>query len=132
MRALVPRVISDVGDWFETEFAQMGAHPIRVEDFQDKDRYVLRAEVPGVDPQRDVKVTVDAGVLTVEAQRSEETREKHRSEFRYGSLRRSVTLPATADEEKISARYNKGVLEVTVPLRGPEPAGRAIPVERAD
>jgi HSP20 family protein len=69
---LMPRVFSDVGDWFESEFAQfrLGAYPLRVEDFQDKDRYVLRAELPGVDPERDVRVSVDNGVLTVEASAS--------------------------------------------------------------
>jgi HSP20 family protein len=130
----MPRLFSDVGDWFGSELAQfwLGAYPLRVEDFQDKDQYVLRAELPGVDPERDVRVSVDNGVLTVEAQRTEETHDKHRAEFRYGLLRRSVTLPARADQEKISARYDKGILEVGVPLRGPEPSGRSIPVEHAD
>ena len=131
MRALVPRVIADVEDWFEGELATLGSHPIRVEDFRDKDKYVLRAELPGLDPEHDVKVNVDRGVLIVEAERAEEKHEKHRTEFRYGALRRSVTLPGTADEDKISARYDKGILEVIVPLRQPEPAGRAIPVEQS-
>ena len=132
MRALVPRVFTDVEDWFATELASLGAHPIRVEDYREKDKYVLRAEVPGVDPERDVKINVERGVLTVEAERTEKTDEAHRTEFRYGALRRSVTLPGTADEDKISARYEKGVLEVTVPLRQPEASGRSIPVERVD
>jgi HSP20 family molecular chaperone IbpA len=131
MRALIPRVFADVEDWIDGELASLGAHPIRVEDFRDNDKYVLRAELPGLDPEHDVKVNLNRGVLTVEAERSEEKHEKHRTEFRYGALRRSVTLPGTADEEKISARYDKGILEVTVPLRQPEPAGRSIPVERS-
>jgi HSP20 family protein len=63
VRALMPRVFSDVGDWFESELAQFrsGAHPLRVEAFQDMDRYVLRAELPGVDPEeRDVAADQDA------------------------------------------------------------------------
>jgi HSP20 family protein len=131
VRTLVPRVFSDVEDWIGTELAGLGTQPIRVEDFREKDKYVLRAELPGVDPEREVKVNVDRGVLTVEAQRSEEKHERHRSEFRYGALRRSVTLPATADEERISARYDKGILEISVPLREPEREGRAIPVSKA-
>ena len=131
MRALVPRVFADVEDWFGTELASLGVHPIRVEDFREQDKYVLRAELPGLDPERDVKVNVDHGVLTVEAERSEEKHEKHRTEFRYGALRRSVTLPSQADEDKISARYDKGVLEITVPLRQPEAAGHPIPIEKA-
>ena len=132
MKALIPRMFADVEDWVETELATLGARPIRVEDFREQDKYVLRAELPGIDPERDVKVIVDRGVLTVEAERTEEKHERHRTEFRYGALRRSVTLPSPADEDKISARYDKGILEVTVPLRQPEAAGRSIPVEKAD
>lgn len=131
MRPLVPRIFADAEDWFETEMASLGSHPIRLEDFREKDKYVLRAELPGVDPEHDVKVNVDRGVLTVEAERSEEKHDKRRTEFRYGAFRRSVTLPGPADEDKISARYDKGVLEITVPLRQPEPEGRSIPVEPA-
>lgn len=130
IRTLVPRVFGDMEDWVEAELARVGAHPIRVEDFREKDKYVLRAELPGIDPDRDVKVNVDRGVLTVEAQRSEEKHERHRTEFRYGALRRAVTLPSTADEDKISARYDNGILEVSVPLREPEHEGRAIPVAK--
>jgi HSP20 family molecular chaperone IbpA len=121
-------VFGDMEDWAEAELARVGAHPIRVEDFREEDKYVLRAELPGMDPEHDVNVKVDRGVLTVDAQRSEEKHEKHRTEFRYGALRRSVTLPATADEANISARYDNGILEVTVPLREPEQEGRVIPV----
>ena len=131
MRALVPRVFSDVEDWVGTELAGLGIRAIRVEDYRDGDDYVLRAELPGVDPERDVRVNVDRGVLTLEAERTEEKRDHQRTEFYYGAARRSVTLPAAADEEHITARYDNGMLEVRVPLRKPEPEGRQVPVERA-
>jgi HSP20 family molecular chaperone IbpA len=83
-----------------------------------------------MDPEHDVKVNVDHGVLTLEAERSVREHDKQRTEFRYGALRRSITLPSAAEEDKISARYDKGILEITVPLRQPEPAGRAIPIEQ--
>ena len=132
IRTLVPRTFGDLEDWVEAELGGLGAHHIRVEDFREKDRYVVRAELPGMDPDRDIKVNVDRGVLTVEAQRSEEKHEQHRTEFRYGALRRSVSLPTTADEDNISARYDKGILEISVPLREPEHEARAIPVAKAD
>jgi HSP20 family protein len=84
-----------------------------------------------MDPNRDVKINVDHGVLTMEAERSTEKHDRQRTEFFYGALRRSVTLPSTADEDKISARYDKGILEITVPLRQPEQSGRPIPIEQA-
>jgi HSP20 family protein len=130
MRALVPRVFADAEDWFEAELASLGSLPIRLEDFREQDRYVLRAELPGVDPEHDVRIHVNRGVLTVEAERAEEKHDKQRTEFRYGALRRSVTLPSVAEEDKISAKYDKGILEITVPLRQPEPAGRSIPVKQ--
>jgi HSP20 family molecular chaperone IbpA len=124
-------MFTDSEDWFDAEVASLSAHPIRVEDFREEDKYVLRAELPGVDPEH-VKVNIDRGVLTIEAERSRESHAKHRTEFRYGALRRSVTLPSAADEDKVSARYDKGVLEVTVPLRKLEMTERSIPVERVD
>jgi HSP20 family protein len=131
MRALVPRLFTDAEEWIETELASLGTQPIRLEDFRETDKYVLRAELPGVDPEQDVKVSVDHGVLTLEAERSSEKHDRQRTEFRYGAMRRSVKLPTAAEEDKISARYDKGILEITIPLRQPEPTGRAIPIERA-
>ena len=55
-------------------------------------------------------------LTSVPGSRHEEHTEPHRCEFRYGSLVRSVTLPAGADTEHITASYNKGILEITVPV----------------
>ena len=54
----------------------------------------------------------------------------YRSEFRYGMLHRSVRLPANADEAAITATYDRGILEITVPLTAPEPAGRQIAIAK--
>lgn len=85
---------------------------------------MLRAEVPGLDPEKDLQITALHGVLTVKAERREEHTSPNRSEFRYGRLHRSVRLPANADEAGIKAAYRKGILEVTVP----EPAARQIEI----
>jgi HSP20 family protein len=55
----------------------------------------------------------------------EEVKGVNRSEFRYGAPHRSVRLPVNADEEHVTA---KGILEVTVPLTAPQPAGRKVPI----
>jgi len=68
-------------------------------------------------------------MLSIDAERTEEKQEKRRSEFRYGALHRAATLSANAQEDQIKARYDKGILEVTVPLRKAEAPGRAIPIE---
>ncbi|UQA97050.1 Hsp20/alpha crystallin family protein [Streptomyces halobius] len=111
----------DVAEWFEgfpfgLPFAPE-THPIRIEESQMGDAYVVKAELPGVDPDKDVEITLDrTGLLTIHAERAEEERDKERTEFRYGSFTRSVTLPEGVKEEDISASYDKGILTVTAPL----------------
>jgi HSP20 family protein len=109
----------DILDWFDAPwgvFRPVGDNPMRVEDFIKDGRYVLRAELPGIDPEKDLELTVSNGVLTIRAHRQEETQTKYRSEFRYGVFSRSVKLPAGADEDHIQASYDAGVLEVAVSL----------------
>ncbi|MEU6970824.1 Hsp20/alpha crystallin family protein [Kitasatospora aureofaciens] len=91
-------------------------HVIRVEESVEDGAYVIRAELPGVDPDKDIDITVEDGVLTVRAERREEKKDKHRSEFRYGSFTRSVRLPEGCEEGDITAAYDKGVLTVKAPL----------------
>lgn len=122
-----PTRLEDLFDWMEerflpTPFARTFAarHMIRVEDFLDGEDYVLRAELPGIDPERDVDITVVEGTLTVQAERREENKDVGRSEFHYGSFRRTVALPAGADEGDVRATYKDGILEVRVGVRKPE------------
>ena len=78
---------------------------------------VVRAELPGV-KQEDVDITLHNNVLTVSGERKAEQEEERGGyyvrERRYGSFSRSLTVPEGVDESKIHARYENGVLEVTV------------------
>jgi HSP20 family protein len=118
----------DIVDWLESPWTVLrpaaSHHPMRMEDYVKDGAYVLRAELPGVDPDKDIEVTVSKGILTISAHRQEETEGKHRSEFRYGAFARSVTLPEGADEDHIQASYDKGILEVVVTLKD-QAAGNA-------
>lgn len=80
----------------------------------------IRAEAPGIDPDRDAEVTVDDGVLRVRVERRKEERTESdgrvRSEFRYGSFARALTLPRGTDAAKVSATYRDGILDVSVPM----------------
>jgi HSP20 family protein len=101
-----------------------------VEDYIADGRYVLRAELPGIDPDKDVEVTVNAGVLHIRAEKTQKLTVRHRSEFSYESLSRSVTLPLAAKIDDIKATYKGGVLEVSIGLAERENVeGRRIPVE---
>lgn len=107
-----------------------GGHVMRLEDEMKEGSYEVRAEIPGIDPAKDVDITVRDGVLTVKAERSEKKEFDGRSEFAYGSFVRSVTLPAGADEDAIKASYDKGILTVTVPVtEAPEAAEKHISIE---
>ena len=104
-------------------------HLIRLEDEVEDGHYVIRAELPGIDPAKDVDITVTDGQLTIKAERSEKKESKGRSEFSYGSFVRSVTLPAGADEDDIKANYDKGILTVAVALPETPPAEKRVAVQ---
>ena len=107
-------------------------HPIKVEDKVEDGKYELQAELPGVDPSKDVDVTVRDGILTIKAERSEKKDSNGRSEFTYGSFSRSVTLPAGADEDHIKASYDKGILIVSVPLTESEVPAKHVAIESSN
>jgi HSP20 family protein len=94
---------------------------IRVEEEMKDDSIVIRAELPGMDPDKDVEITVSDGMLRLNAERRTETKEEDegrvRSEFRYGSYTRTLPLPKGASESDVKATYKDGILEVTVPVR---------------
>jgi HSP20 family protein len=102
---------------------------MRLEDEMADGHYVVRAEIPGIDPAKDVDITVRDGRLTIKAERSEKTESHGRSEFSYGSFVRSVTLPDGADEDGITASYDKGILTVSVPVSQATRAEKHIAVQ---
>jgi HSP20 family protein len=109
-----------------------GVHGIRVEDVEKDGKYIVRAELPGVDPDKDLEITVSDGVLTIRAERQEEHKDTHRSEFRYGSFARRLALPAGIDEEDVTAKYVDGVLEVSIGLKeATKPEVKRITVARS-
>ncbi|HEY8983225.1 MAG TPA: Hsp20/alpha crystallin family protein [Streptomyces sp.] len=125
-------VLPDLFGWVESGLPGLhgapGLHGIRVEEHLADGAYVLRAELPGVDPGKDVEITVSEGVLTLRAERTEETTERHRTEFRYGTFARSVRLPLGAKGDDATAAYKDGVLTITVPVPEEKTGTRTIPV----
>ena len=118
-------VFPDLADWLESPWTGpppfLTGQVFRLEETIRDDRYVIRAELPGLDPENDIEVTVDGRILTIRAERRQQDNGPYRSEFRYGSLARAVRLPARVDAADVTARYDKGVLEVSVPV----PRGQA-------
>jgi HSP20 family protein len=99
-----------------------GRRSFKIEETHDGEMMVIRAELPGVDPDNDVTVEVVDEQLVIRAQRTEthrsESHHVHRSEFRYGSFMRSIPLPAGVDESKVEATYKDGILEVRLQSAG--------------
>jgi HSP20 family molecular chaperone IbpA len=110
----------DLIEWFEEPFVTLRPYlgqPIRIEDFVEGDHYMVRAELAGVDPEKDVEITVGAGYLTIRAERHDMTEGKHRTEFRSGSFSRSRPRPSHADEEDVTETYHCGILTVSVGIK---------------
>ncbi len=85
---------------------------------EEKERFVIRADVPGVKPE-DIEITMEDGVLTIDGHRESEINEEgsdsRRTERASGRFFRRFTLPDTANAEGISARSEHGVLELSIP-----------------
>ncbi len=103
-------------------------HLMRLEDETKDGIYEVRAELPGVEPTEDIEVTVLDGRLTIKAMRTRRGESNGISEFSYGSFTRTVPLPAGADEDDISATYDRGILTVSVPLSDATPAEKHVEV----
>jgi len=75
-----------------------GIDLMKVEEFTEGDTMVVRAEMPGIDPDKDVQITVNDHTLRLSAERRQESKTEenggYRSEFHYGSFMRTVALPA--------------------------------------
>ena len=104
-----------------------------VDMIDKKDEIVLRADLPGLE-QKDIKVNVENGILTIHGCREEEREAKEEDYYcceRWaGTFSRSMTLPPGTDQDKIKATFKNGVLEVHVP-KSAQAVGKSIEVRAA-
>jgi HSP20 family protein len=132
---LLPRRLVEMFEWPVLSTLREAEHMLRVEEYEDSGNLVVRVEMPGIDPEKDVHIQLRDHALEIRAERKqeEEKAEKgiRKSEFRYGSFFRMVMMPENAKESDIHATYEDGILEVRVPLEAtPQPEPKAIPIER--
>lgn len=119
MQESFDRLFKEFSDWRKSSGLQeeFGFSP-SCEVSEEGSNYVLTFDLPGVTKDQ-VKVETDDNQLTVRAERKEEkkseSKKKYLSEVYYGSYARSFTLPGPIDEKKIEAKFENGVLKVTVP-----------------
>jgi HSP20 family protein len=113
---------SELNRFFDDNFlAQLAAEnrwPVALDIIEEKDQYVLRADLPGI-KKEDIKISLEDNVLTLQAERKAEAESQdkqiHRIERTYGHYQRVLNLGAKVDAEKIKANYKDGVLELIVP-----------------
>jgi HSP20 family protein len=110
---------------------------LRVDELRENGDLVIRAEMAGVDPAKDVEITVSDGMLHISAERhSDEKSEESgyvRRELRYGSFHRSLPLPKGVTDDDVKATYKDGILEIRVamPAGPPEVEPRKVPITTA-
>lgn len=108
------------------------AVPIKVDVVEKGDAYVVHAEIPGV-KREDIQVTIEGNQVTIHAEVKREGEQKDgerllRSERYYGAVYRSFVLPVELDEAASEARYEGGVLELTL-RKKPQIAGRKLTIQ---
>ena len=104
----------------------------RVDIREESDRFVILADIPGVDPAA-IEVHMDKGILSIKGERKTESREQterySRIERSHGTFYRRFALPDSANPDGITASGSPGVLEIAIPKR-PESTPRRIEVNR--
>lgn len=112
----------------------MAEASIRVEEFERDGEFVIRAEAPGIDPDKDVELAVSDGVLRLMVHRQKESKlsdaRHYRTEFNYGSFTRLVVLPTGASDKEVKATYEDGILEVRMPVNGNHSKEKRIAIEK--
>jgi HSP20 family protein len=106
---------------------------IPVDEFHQDGSLVIRAEVPGIDPDKDVELTVSKGLLHISVDRHEDetVKEEHyiRQEMRYGAFERTIPLPKGVSESDVKATYHDGILEIRVPQGEPDDVAK-VPISK--
>jgi len=104
-----------------------------VDIFEEKDRFVVRADVPGVDPAN-IEINLDSGLLSVSGERPADDRSEIDGVSRFervaGRFQRRFSLPDSANADGIKAKSANGILEIVIPKQ-PAAQARRITVEAA-
>lgn len=123
-------------DWFEAmvpgdpTWRNAFTHSMRVEEFSRDGDFVVRAEMPGINPEKGIDITIEDGFLIIDGRREESTQEGARSEFFYGHFQRTLALPSGVDAGSVQAEYRDGILEICVHMPEKRTEAVHVPVTR--
>lgn len=112
------------------ERAELGWSPC-VDVEEEADHFVVQAELPGL-RKEEIKVSITGDTITISGERKREAEEKgkifHRLERAYGRFSRSITLPGEVEVDKVKAKYENGILTLTLP-KSERAISKEIPIE---
>lgn len=116
--------------------AEASEHSLRLvtDMHRDDGELVVTVEMPGMDIEKDIDVSVEGDMLTIKGEKTEESEideeDRYLHERRFGRFERRIALPDGVDPDTVRASYEKGVLTVQVPLpEVSQPEARKIPVK---
>jgi HSP20 family protein len=111
---------TELGNWRHNNFSSTNTTLPAVNIKEDGEGFTVEMAAPGME-KSDFKINLDNNVLTISSAKQEEKKEEQekytRREFAYYSFQRSFTLPESANSEKIEAKYENGVLSVSIPKK---------------
>lgn len=120
--------------WAPEERERMFPFKLVTDMHREDNDLVITVELPGIDPEKEVDLTVEDDVLIISGEKTEEREvdeeDRYLHERRYGHFERKILLPDGVDPDSVSASYDKGVLTVRVPVpMEAEAAPRSIPIK---
>ena len=112
---------NDMFDWSNRNFSNTNTTLPAVNIKEDEDGFEVEMSAPGLD-KKDFKIELNNSVLSISSEKKTENETKEgqqftRREFSYQSFSRSFTLPETVEGEKIAAKYENGILSVSIPKK---------------
>ncbi len=107
--------------WFDPD--------VPIEERMSGDRYLIRAELPGLDPAREISVMVVDNEVTIEVRRPMHLPGPADGEFHEEPVKRTLRLPRGANDDSLTANYDdEGILELSVEIAKPRVIGRLVPI----
>ena len=129
IRKMVPTFFTDVFDdfsspslFFKPTFNELLNNSFKVDIKESPKSFELQAQIPGLNKE-DIHVSIDGGMVTIQAERKESSESKSaderviRSECYYGSIARSFQMPAEIDRNQTKANYENGILSLILPKK---------------
>jgi HSP20 family protein len=114
---------NDSFDFLGKDFFEKGTYP-KVDVRDDEKQIVIEAEVPGLKKEQ-VRVELEGGVLRIKGEKKDVDEQKSKTyvhrELKHSSFCRSFSIGRNVDTDKITSKFENGVLEITLPKRAPDP-----------